>query len=112
MGSNVRKLTFPFHTAATAIANGEELAVNRDMVTMNIAVTGNGSGFTLNFEGKVNAGDDYTAIMCANLTTLALSTTATANGIYQVDLTALRYFRCRLSAITSGAVSASGTVVD
>jgi hypothetical protein len=112
MGSNLRKFTLPFQDDVSAIANGEVLTINRDMVTMNVSVTGDATGFTLNFEGKVNADDDYTAIMCANLTTLALSTTATANGIYQVDLTALRYFRCRLSAISSGSLSASGTAVD
>lgn len=113
MGTNYRsKLGMPFHNAATIIGNGIEIGVGLNNVLMNIAVTGDATGFTIVFEGKANDTDDYSAIMCCNLATLALSTTAIANGKYQMSLEGLIIVRCRLSAIASGSVSVKATIVD
>jgi len=112
MGNNNRKIIFPFHTAETQIADGDELNIGLGMIIMNIAVSGNATGFTLVFEGKSNDTDDYTPIMCCNLATLVLSTTAIANGKYQMSLEGLIKVRVRLSAITTNAVTVKGTVTD
>jgi hypothetical protein len=112
MGSNARAITFPFHTASTAIGDGEELNVGGGMVVGNIAVTGNAAGFTLVVEAKDNDTDDYTSIAVANLETLAVSPNITANGKYQVGLEAHIKLRTRLSVIGGGSCTSKITVVN
>jgi len=112
MGRNVRQIILPFHTNASAIADGGELNVGAGHVLMNVAVTGDAVDFILVIEGKANDNDDYTGIMCPNLETFAMSTTITANGKYQLSLEAITRLRIRLLSISSGAVSVIGTVVN
>lgn len=113
MGNNSRSfLGHPFHNATTQTENGSEIGVGYGNVTAVIAVTGNATGFTLVFEGMANDSDEYTSIMCANLATYDLSSTATTNGKYQMPLEGLVKIRTRLSAIATGAVTVKVTIVN
>jgi hypothetical protein len=112
MGTNHRKIIFPFHSGTSTVSDGEELYVYREMVTMNIAVTGTATGFSLIVEAKDNDSDEYTSVSAVNLSSYAISPTITANGKYQLGLEGHVKIRCRLSNITSGVINVVGTVVD
>lgn len=112
MGNNVRKIIFPFHENASVIANGKELNVGVGMVSMNLAVTGDATGFNIIIEAKDNDNDDYTPISAVNLETFDISPNITATGKYQVSLEGHVKVRCRLSAISFGSITLKGTVID
>lgn len=56
---------------------------------------------TLTFEGSVD-GTNYVVLTVSNVTTAAAVTTTTANGVFSVSGSGLRFFRVRASAYSSG----------
>ena len=112
MYKNVISDIFTFHDGSNSIGDGNLLNIKADYVLMNISVTGNATDFNLIFEAKANDTDDFTPIMCANLSTLTLSSNATANGKYQMSLEGLMRARVRISKITTGSVKVIATIVN
>ncbi len=94
----------PMQTAAVAVGNGTPLSVlgyNTASVELSIETTA-----TVTWEGS--NGTSWYAIPCTNKTSAASANTATASGAYVCDVAGLKTFRARISAWTSGAVSARG----
>jgi hypothetical protein len=65
-----------------------------------VQVTGTWSA-TLTFEGSVD-GSTFVSLNATNVATSAGSTTTTANGVFAVSSSGLRFFRLRATAYTSG----------
>lgn len=96
------------HTAAGATADGEALyAKEGGLNVAAIQLSGTFSA-TVTFEGTVD-GTNWVAILATNMTSGTAATTATAAGIYQIaNIGGLIKIRARISAYTSGAVTAFG----
>lgn len=95
----------PLHSAATATGNGVAFPVTRDTngpySTVSFQITGTFTA-TVTFEGTLGRsttqGDNtWVAIPAENVTTGAVSTTATAAGVYRVNATGLAYVRARVT---------------
>jgi len=113
MGTNAPQTIFSFHNSTSAISSGNELIISTNMSTINVELNGNATGVTLNFEALSIDGGSWYGIQGVNLTTMTLASSVTTLGsIYQFDLTGSYKFRIRVSAITSGTVSAIGRVVN
>ena len=112
MGNNSISTFYTFHEGQTIADNGNIMTCGANDVLMVISVTGNATGFNLSFPAKSHYNDVYTPIKCVNLETLALSTSATSNGKYQMSLEGLCSVKIDLTSITSGAVTVIGTVVN
>ena len=91
--------TTTLQSAAVATGNGTALDV-KGWTLANLQVLGITSA-TITFEATID-GTNYVAVRAKNLNTGAISTTATANGIYSVDVSGLSLFRARISAWTTG----------
>lgn len=91
------------HTAATATGNGTAIAVNQ-YVSVGVSIEGI-SGDTITFEGTINNGTDWYAVKARNLTSGAEATTATADGVYAVNVTGLVQFRARISTYGAGTIT-------
>lgn len=94
-----------FQTAATATGAGSSYGAG-GLSTITVSITGITTA-TITFEGTV---DDTTwvSIGATNSATGAIATTATANGIYVLPVAGYSQVRCRISAYTSGTISALG----
>lgn len=89
-------------TAAITNTAGTEVAPNvlEDAFSaLTVQALGMVSG-TLNFEGTIN-GSNYVALVGENISTGATATTATAAGVYRLDVTGLSSVRVRVSGITT-----------
>lgn len=104
-----------YHTlqsAAAATGNGTALDFvdtstdGAEYLTLQISGTFVG---TVTFEGSVD-GTNYAAVLVSNSAGSAAAT-ATAVGIFTADVRGLKYFRARVSAYTSGAITVVGRVV-
>lgn len=106
------------------MANNSAVAID---VTLQNAVSTNGNGTvvptgglpgvglqivgtfsaTVNFEATID-GSNWVAIPAINLATLALSTTATAAGLFYVPLAGVDQLRARVSGYASGSLTVTG----
>lgn len=91
-------------TAAAATGNGEELDMNGFNVAL-FHVTGSFSA-TITWEATVD-GTNWAAWPAIN-SSGASATTATATGLYRMDVFAASAVRARVSAYTSGNVTVVG----
>lgn len=89
-------------SAVESTGNGEELRVAGYGVA-SLQVTGTFVG-TVTFEGTVDH-QNWSVVQVKNKGTGATATTATAVGIFDIDLTGLEFLRARISAYTSGAIT-------
>ncbi len=113
-GSNVvagRTGQITLQNAAVATGNGTAMqllggAYSHVLVNVTIATTA-----TITFEAALNESTTYASVLGRNMASGAAATTATATGIYLVDVRGMGSFRARISAWTAGAVSAVGVAV-
>lgn len=96
---------FVLQSAAAATGNGTELDVVGQSSCV-IALTGTFVG-TVTFEGTVD-GTNWFSVFAAKLGDGAIETTATATGLYRISCGALTSIRARISAYTSGSITATG----
>lgn len=78
---------------------------------LTLEVYGNATGFTLIVEGKIDANNKntWTQLGWAN-TVPETGTNITSNGIYTIPVQKISSIRVRLSAITTGSLTAYGRV--
>ncbi len=84
------------NTAGTAVAPN---ALEDSFAALTVQAGGMVSG-TLNFEGSIN-GSTFVALVGQNVSTGATATTATAAGVYRLDVRGLSSVRVRVSGITT-----------
>ncbi|PKM50878.1 MAG: hypothetical protein CVV02_09165 [Firmicutes bacterium HGW-Firmicutes-7] len=98
-----------FHSESITISSGNEYSIDEISSEINVEIIGTATSSTIVFEGSVN--NSWIAIMAQNLTTLAYASQTTGkNEIWQVNLTGLSGFRCRIARIGGGNLSVSGRV--
>lgn len=95
---------FLLQDAVVATANGRSISTD-NFSSIALDLTFSSGTATITFEGSV-MGSAWTAVPCINIASGASATTATSDGIYQCNVVGLSAFRARVSAWTSGAVSA------
>lgn len=95
-------------TAAAATGNGTAMDV-RGWAAVALQVTDTFVG-TITFEGTVDD-TNWVSLQGANVADGAVSTSATAAGIYVIPCVALSQFRAPVSAWTSGTITAIGQAV-
>jgi len=88
--------------AVVATGNGTALNTLGALIATCQVVIANTA--TVTFEATIN-GTDWVAVRAVSVADGAVSTTATASGIFKVPLDGVRQFRARVSAWTSGAVT-------
>lgn len=110
MGNKIGSI-HTFHDAITSIGNGTPMKI-MDYETINIWFDISTAGtFTANFEGQVTYNGDWLPMTAANLSTIALATSASdATVAYQIDLIGWENIRVRISAL-SGTLSVYGRAV-
>jgi len=112
MSNNSRINNWIFQNNAVALGDGNILLISAGMMTLTIEITGSGTN-TVIFEGRSTEGSTYYPIAGVNLADFTVATSTSNKGcIYQLSLEGLTAFRVRVSALTSGTVSVSGTVVN
>lgn len=90
------------HTATITNTTGTAVQPNvleDSFSTLTVQAVGMVNG-TLNFEGTIN-GNNYVALVGQNVSTGATATTATAAGVYRLNVTGLSAVRVRVSGITT-----------
>jgi len=95
-------------SAAGATGNGTAIPVS-GWSAVSLQVTGTFVG-TLTFEGSQD-GSNYVSLQGFNVADGTVGTTVTAAGIYVIPLIGLVLFRARVSAWTSGAITATACAV-
>lgn len=95
--------------AATAIGNGVVLSTT-SYGTASIQITGVFVG-TITFEGTQN-GVDYDFLAATKLGASSIASTATGPGIYRLAVANLTNIRARISAYTSGSITAVGRTTN
>lgn len=98
-----------FHTAAVAIAVGNEAKVCDGLssfATLAIQIKGI-TVATVTFQGTVD-GTNWEDVKATDLKTGTAATTATADGQFRADVRGLLKFRANLTAWTSGATTVTG----
>lgn len=106
-GSNTQQVTLL--NAATATGRGSDQPVGGNK-TFTFEVFGTATSFTLQVEGKSISGTPF-AIQVTNLNNMTSSTSITASGVYQVDVTGLVSVDANLTAVSGGNVTAQGKLV-
>ena len=99
--------TVTFQSAAGGTGNGTPLAVDLyTAVAVQVTITNTA---TVTFE-TTSDGTTWVSRACTSVadTVGALVTTATASGVYQCNIAGMQQFRVRVSAFTSGTVTATG----
>lgn len=94
-----------FQSAATATGNGTAHYV-LGLTTFVVQVQGITTA-TITFEVTQDE-TNWKAIEARNVTTNAIATTATADGIFAINVAGINQLRCRISAYTSGTITVSG----
>jgi hypothetical protein len=98
--------TATLQSAATATGNGTAWSVEGlEFATFHV---GGITTATITWETLNDATSGWVALLLTNQTSGALSTTATADGIYAVNCAGLNQIRARISAYTSGTISVLG----
>jgi hypothetical protein len=106
MGSTYKLVRL--HDAEAGTADGTTLEIN-DYTTgcagyvVGVQLTGI-SGETITWEATID-GENWVAFRVEPLATGTFATTATANGLYRVEVSGLLKFRARISTGGSGAVT-------
>lgn len=101
--------THTFQDAVAATGNGSALSVEEAAtLSIDVAITNTA---TVTFEATGNSGT-YVSLPVVNCATGATVTTATASGLFRADVAALGRVRVRVSAYTSGSVTATGIATD
>ena len=109
MGGVAQTYELTLQSAATSTGNGTVAADVGGYGTLLVELSGTFVA-TVTFEGSQD-GTNYYAILGSNMTTGAKATTATGTGVYQINFAGLSYFRARISAYTSGSITAEATFV-
>ena len=94
--------------AAGATGNGTVLTVDGYSVAT-IQVSGTFSA-TITWEGTIDQ-SNWVAVQATDLGTGTAATTATAAGLFRIQAFGLSQLRARVSAYTSGSVTATGRAV-
>lgn len=100
-------VTATFQSAVAAPGNGTPLAVDLyTAVAVQVTITNTA---TVTFEATSD-GTTWVSRACTSVadTIGSLVTTATASGVYQCNIAGMQQFRVRVSAYTSGTVTATG----
>ena len=100
---------FVLHSGSGATGDGEIFALKSEFGGLSVQITGITSA-TITFEGTVD-GTNWEALAAKNKTTGAVATTATANGIYELNVIGIRKFRARISTYVSGTIIATANSV-
>ncbi len=100
---------YTFQTAAVADGNGTTANVG-GLAGIAIQVVGITTA-TINFEVNVD-GTNWAACLAKNLATGAVASTATANGIYYLNVAGLAQLRCRISGWAVGTITITGKAVQ
>lgn len=104
-----RRTSAQMQSAAAGTGNGTELDV-AGLATAVVQLSGTFSA-TITFEATVN-GADWIAVPFTNINSAASATTATAAGLYRASVAGLSRVRARISAYTSGNVTAVGLAIE
>ena len=96
--------------AATATGNGTSIPVT-GYGTATVEVTGTFSA-TITWEGSRDGGTTWYSIRAIKQSTGDVKSTATTTGLYAIGTPALTHIRARISAYTSGSVTAVGVAVN
>lgn len=99
------ELTKTFHDAATAGGDGAAAFVH-ELAVYAVQVSGIVEA-TITFEATVD-GSEWVAVSAQNIATRDFSTTASANGIYLVQVSGFHQLRARISAYSSGTITVTG----
>jgi len=94
-----------FQDAVEKARDGNPLAVDK-LVSVGVQINGITTA-TITFEGTID-NTNWVAVLAANLNNGSTGTTATADGLYLVDVTALEQLRCRISSYTAGTITVKG----
>lgn len=100
--------TWTFQSGATATGDGNEAPVQGITLVVDLTIS---ASATVTFEGA-GLSKAYVAIPATNLTTGAVATTATATGLYKLDVNDIMFVRVRVSTFGSGTISATGLFSD
>jgi hypothetical protein len=99
---------FKFLTAATTTVSSTTFT-NTICDGMTLQITGTHSAATILIEGQVSplsTSTDWVAISAIDLSDFSTTNAITDNGIYQTSIQGISQIRIRISAITSGTVTA------
>lgn len=108
--SNEKMAEVYFHIKTNQIGVGESHWDSSGVSAINIVATGSATSFEVIFEGKV--GDTWSPVIGVRLDNLAICGKMDSKEvIYQIELTALKRFRCRLSSISGGEITVYGYAV-
>lgn len=100
--------------AAVAIGNGTAMVCTDEanggyaVLVVQLVITNTA---TVTFEATVD-GTNWISVLFENITTGASASTATASGLYRATVLGLSQVRARVSAWTSGTVTALGLLVS
>jgi hypothetical protein len=113
MGTSILHLlpyTVVLQDGATETGNGTEMDLHGKYGSLTVQVFGTFVG-TITFEARVTdkSPSDWVAVPATNRVTGAKATTATAAGLYSVNVAEYSAFRARVSAYTSGSIHAVAT---
>lgn len=85
---------------------GEFVLGNSQGETLTFQIMGNASAITLSLYGRVDfLSNEWVPLNCVNLTTLDISTTVTAKGIYMTPVEGLANIKFVLGSVSGGEVS-------
>lgn len=101
---------FKFLTAVTTTASSNTFT-NSICDGLTLQITGTHGGATILVEGQVSPDSTLTnwiALSAINLNDFSVTSSITTNGIYQIGVAGISQIRVRVSAISSGNVTAFG----
>jgi hypothetical protein len=96
-------IPFTLQSASTNIGNGDVANV-ANIDELHLSITGNASGFTVNFEASFD-GTNYEAIIGYKGSDSSDATSASNNSCWSFCVSPYALFRARISAISSGSVT-------
>lgn len=102
-------LQHDFHLAVEEAGDGTVLDLGGKYTALTVQVTGTFVA-TITWKGSVD-GSTYIELPARNRNSNAEATTATATGVYELNVTGLRKVMADITAYTSGAVTAKGIAV-
>jgi hypothetical protein len=112
------KDNFYFHTNTTTTGSGLACHImNPDpLTTMYVTFSGNGGSGTktVAFEGLGPNASSYFPVCCTSVLTgsKAVSTSGSMDEQWYANVSGLDYFRCNVTAISSGSLTAIGRLVS
>jgi len=107
---NTKQLDKNLHNLTTVVSDGGTISVGGED-TVTISVIGTATSFNLIFEGTID-GSTWFPVAMIDLATFAVSTsTSTKNKLYTTDISALKEFRTRLSAVSGGNITVQAKTI-